>query len=83
MATVGALEAQDNFGHFLALAERGEEVTITRHGKPIARIVPAGHTAGHENARAAIQRMRERAEGLKLGRFEWAEWKAYRDEGRP
>jgi hypothetical protein len=35
-----------------------------------------------ESARAAIQRIRDRAEQLKLGRFDWEEWKAYRDEGR-
>jgi hypothetical protein len=33
-------------------------------------------------ARAALQRMRERAEGRKFGRFDWDEWKAYRDDGR-
>ena len=34
-------------------------------------------------ARAALRRIRERAEHSRLGRFEWPEWKAYRDEGRP
>jgi hypothetical protein len=29
-----------------------------------------------------VQRMRERAEQRKLGRFDWDEWKTYRDEGR-
>jgi hypothetical protein len=33
--------------------------------------------------RAALDRMRKRAEQLKLGCFDWSEWKAYRDEGRP
>jgi hypothetical protein len=33
--------------------------------------------------RAAVRRIRERAEQLKLGRFDWSEWKSYRGEGRP
>jgi len=34
-------------------------------------------------ARAALQRIRARAEARKLGAFDWREWKSYRDEGRP
>ncbi len=83
MRTIGAFEARDALGQLLDLAEQGEEVTITRHGKPVARIVPAKPTGDPEDAKAAIRRLRERAEALKLGRFDWAEWKAYRDEGRP
>lgn len=36
-----------------------------------------------EEARAAVRRIRERAQQHKLGRFNWSEWKAFRDEGRP
>jgi antitoxin (DNA-binding transcriptional repressor) of toxin-antitoxin stability system len=49
----------------------------------VARIVPARSRPGRDQARAAIGRIRERAEAAKLGRFDWAEWKAYHDEGRP
>jgi hypothetical protein len=31
--------------------------------------------------RAALRRTRESAEQSKLGRFDWTEWKSYRDEG--
>jgi hypothetical protein len=31
--------------------------------------------------RAALRRIRESAEQSKLGRFDWTEWKSYRDEG--
>jgi prevent-host-death family protein len=83
MKVVGAFEAKNRLGHLLDLVERGEEVTITRHGKDVARMVPARSRPGRDEARAAIQRIRERAKAAKLGRFDWAEWKAYRDEGRP
>jgi prevent-host-death family protein len=83
MREFGAFEAKNKFGQLLDLVERGEEVTITRHGKEVARLVPARQHANRDEARAAVQRIRARAEQSKLGRFDWTEWKAYRDEGRP
>lgn len=82
MHSVGAFEAKNKLGQLLDLVEQGEEVTITRHGKEVARLVPARPAHSREAARAAVRRMRERAERLKLGRFDWSEWKSYRDEGR-
>ena len=83
MREVGAFEAKNKFGQLLDWVEHGEEVMITRHGKEVARLVPAQRTINREEARAAIQRIRARAEARKLGHFDWPEWKAYRDEGRP
>lgn len=79
---IGAFEAKNKLGHLLDLVEAGEEVTITRHGKEVARLVPARATGGKAAARAAIERLRQRAEALQAGTFDWAEWKEYRDEGR-
>ena len=39
-ATVGLFEAKTRLSEYVARAERGEEVIITRHNKPVARIVP-------------------------------------------
>jgi prevent-host-death family protein len=83
MREVGDFEAKNKLGQLLDLVERGEEIVITRHGKEVARLVPPQKAVNREQARAAIRRIRERAEKLKLGPFEWAEWKSYRDEGRP
>jgi prevent-host-death family protein len=83
MREVGAFEAKNKLGQLLDLVERGEEITITRHGKPVARLVPPSEAFNRDRARAALRRIRERAERLKLGPFDWAEWKSYRDEGRP
>jgi prevent-host-death family protein len=80
---VGAFEAKNKLGQLLDLAEQGKEVTITRHGKAVARIVPAMPEPSRGGEHAAIRRLRERAEAAKLGPFDWAEWKATRDEGRP
>ena len=83
MPEFGAFEAKNKLGQLLDLVEHGEEVIITRHGKAVARLVPPKRAVNRDQARAAIRRIRERAEMLKLGPFEWTEWKFYRDEGRP
>ncbi len=83
MREIGAFEAKNKLGQLLDLVEQGEEVTITRHGKAVVRLSPPRPLHDRGQARAAIRRIRERAEQLKLGPFDWAEWKKYRDEGRP
>jgi prevent-host-death family protein len=42
MASVGTYEAKTHFTALVARAEAGEEITITRHGKPVAKLVPVG-----------------------------------------
>ena len=42
MATVSAFEAKTRFGELLDRVAKGEEVVITRHDKPVARLVPEG-----------------------------------------
>jgi prevent-host-death family protein len=41
MLTVTALEAKNRFGKLLDRVAHGEEVIVTRHDKPVARMVPA------------------------------------------
>jgi prevent-host-death family protein len=82
MREIGAFEAKNKLGRLLDLVEQGEEITIRRHGKEVARLVPARPLPDRDQAREALRRMRERAEHRELGRFDWDEWKAYRDEGR-
>ncbi len=40
MESVGLFEAKTHFSELIARAEQGEEVIITRHNKPVAKIVP-------------------------------------------
>jgi prevent-host-death family protein len=83
MITVGAFEAKTHLAQLLERVERGEEITITRRGKAVARLVPV--TAAHDPdaALATFRRLRERSQRLGLGKFDWTEWKAYVDQGRP
>jgi prevent-host-death family protein len=83
MEEVGAFEAKNTLGALLDRVERGEEIVITRHGKPVARLVPSSGGIDREEARAAAQRIRSRAKKLKLGPFDWERFKAEREEGRP
>jgi len=45
MATVTAFEAKTRFGELLDRVAHGEEIVITRHDKPVARIIPEGRPA--------------------------------------
>ena len=40
MTTIGAREANRSFSKILREAESGKAVTITRNGRPVARLVP-------------------------------------------
>jgi prevent-host-death family protein len=85
MSSIGAFEAKTQFAKLLERAERGEEITITRRGRPVARLVPVG--PGHDviAARAAADRVRALARELRaagVSPLRWDEWKSFRDEGR-
>ncbi|HYW48447.1 MAG TPA: type II toxin-antitoxin system prevent-host-death family antitoxin [Bryobacteraceae bacterium] len=83
MVEVGAFEAKNTLGTLLDRVERGEEIVITRHGKPVARLVPNSGGIDREQAHAAARRIRARAKRLKLGPFDWEALKTERDGGRP
>ena len=84
MASVTAFEAKTRFGRLLERVARGEEIVITRHEKPVARIVPEGR-GSLEDIRAAAAGLRELRQriaarpGRKLSR---AQVKSLIEEGR-
>jgi prevent-host-death family protein len=77
MENVAAFEAKTHFSSLLERVAKGERFIITRHGKPIAQLVPM---AQRDPARveAAITRMREISTGLTLD----GDWREIRDAGR-
>jgi prevent-host-death family protein len=84
---VGAFEAKNTLGSLLDRVESGEEIVITRHGKPVARLVPSSDRQDRQQAQAAFQRIRQRAHQLAKENpgspsFDWEEVKKLRDEGR-
>ncbi len=58
MASVTALEAKTRFGQLLERVARGEEIIITRHEKPVARLIPEGR-ASRALVRNATVKLRE------------------------
>ena len=81
MIEVGAFEAKNKLSALLDRVEQGEEIIITRHGRPVARLVPSG--IDRSQVQAALQRMRDRAAQAGLGPFDWENLKADRDASRP
>ena len=67
MATeIGAYEAKTHLPALLERVVRGEQITITKHGRPVARLVPVDKP-DIERRRAAIARIKELRKGLTLG----------------
>ena len=81
MTEIGAFEAKNKLSELLDRVEGGEEVVITRRGKPVAKLIPASGEMGTRHTRQAAERIRQRAKKFG-GKFDWEEWKRYRDEGR-
>jgi prevent-host-death family protein len=82
MIEVGAFEAKNTFGSLLDRVEDGEEIVITRHGRPVARLVSNTGAIDRTQARAALERIRARANSLAGVTFDWDVMKRDRDEGR-
>lgn len=57
-ANIGAFEAKTKFSELLERVSRGEEITITRHDKPVARLVPIGRPTRAEIS-GAFQKLQE------------------------
>jgi prevent-host-death family protein len=67
MRKVGAFEAKNTLGTLLDRVEKGEEVVITRRGKDVARLVPAGSGIDRARAENAARALMEVSRGLSLG----------------
>ena len=80
MREIQATEAKAHLAELLRAVELGETVAITRHGRPVAHLVPA---SAHQriNREMAIQRFRERRAAWKQVDFSTDEILAARHEG--
>jgi prevent-host-death family protein len=68
MRTVSAREANHEFSELLARAERGEEIVITKRGKPVAMLGPYRAPAMTPERRKAIDHaIRVMEKGLPWG----------------
>jgi len=79
MKQIQASVAKARLAELLDEVERGETVVITRHGKPIARLVP-DEEARKERAARAIERIKELRKHTQPATIE--EIIAWKNEGR-
>ena len=55
--TVGSYEAKTHLPQLLDRVEHGETIVITRHGRPVARLVPATAEKARPDVRQAVADM--------------------------
>jgi prevent-host-death family protein len=68
MSTVGAFEAKTHLSRLLDQVERGEEIIITRHGEPVAKLVSVRALSGRQQIAKLIAETRESRKGQDRGR---------------
>jgi prevent-host-death family protein len=86
MGKVTALEAKTRLGELLDRVSHGEEIVITRHDKPVARLVPEGRPSLEQirNAVAELQQLRSEMRGRSGFRpLSAKEIRSAIEEGRP
>ena len=78
METIGSFEAKTHWSALLEKVSSGQEIIITKRGKPIARLIPEAQAqmSAMDDAIKALKALRK---GITLGQ---EDWKALRDEGR-
>ncbi|MGE0716321.1 MAG: type II toxin-antitoxin system Phd/YefM family antitoxin [Alphaproteobacteria bacterium] len=64
---VPTFEAKNRLSALLAEVARGNEVTITKRGVPVAKLVPVTPSFDREKARRAAEGLREASRGTTLG----------------
>lgn len=84
MATVTAFEAKTRFGELLERVSKGEEVVITRHDKPVARLIPEGRQRIDDVRRSVqgLQELQERIRRRSKAKLTDRDVRAAIDEGR-
>jgi prevent-host-death family protein len=86
MATIAAFEAKTRFGELLDRVIAGEEIIITRHEKPVARLIPEGSPRNEDVSRAAagLEELQREVARFNKGKkkLSWPEFKSFVEEGR-
>ena len=67
MREIAAAEARKRFGSLLDLVVQGEEIVITRRGKPVARLVREPAVPNRDKARRAAANILNGRKGRSLG----------------
>jgi prevent-host-death family protein len=57
MEIVGSFEAKTHLPELLRRVEQGESILITKHGKPVAQLVPATSAKPKPDVKQAVEAM--------------------------
>jgi prevent-host-death family protein len=76
---VSAADANRAFSRLLRGVREGRSYVVTSHGRPVARIVPAGPDDALAAARDALFRRLARQPAVRAGR--WTREELYEDDG--
>lgn len=80
MQNIAAFEMKAHFSAFLNMVEYGEEIIVTKHGTPVAKLIPIKQTDDNQESMSeAIEHIKKLSSQNKLNGINWKE---LRDEGR-
>jgi prevent-host-death family protein len=66
MATVGSYEAKTHLPKLLEKVAKGERIVITKHGLPVAELVPSS-ARGTTDVRTVIKELKKLRKKIRLG----------------
>ncbi len=67
MESIGSFEAKTHLPQLLERVAQGEEFTITKHGKPVARLMPFVAARSRPDVRQVIEELKAFSKGNTLG----------------
>lgn len=76
--TIGAFDAKTHLSDLLAKTEQGQEFTITKRGKPIAKLVPISDKTDQQELDSVLKELREIRKSVKQP----VDIREYIEEGR-
>lgn len=82
MDEFGILDARNNFSALVERAEKGEEVIITRHGKPVVKLTAVDADEERVKRREAIRQIREMRKSISPNALDGTSIKDMINEGR-
>lgn len=82
MDEVGVFEARNNLSALLERVEQGEQITITRNGRPVARLVSVDNDAEREKRREAMRRLLDLRKSISPDALEGMSIRELIEEGR-
>lgn len=82
MDEVGILDARNNLSALVERVEKGDEVIITRHGKPVVKLTAIDADEERAKRREAIRQIREMRQSISPNALDGTSIKELINEGR-